>query len=448
MTSIRRKLLLTLLLALLAAGFAAATATFFSAQAEFNEFLDTHLRETAESLGDSVRNSMPVNSPGHLTIVGDTPSYRIIVQVYDSANNSLWQREGAPALPLPDGPGFALEKVDGRMWRTYSVAAGPLVITAGQDLAVRTSLAGTAAFRILQPVCLLLPFIAIAVWIVVGVGLAPLERTARSVARRSPGSLEPLSTKRLPTELAGLVNAINDLLRRLGESLSAQQRFASDAAHELRTPLTALKLQVQLAQRAKTPDAREKCFLRLNEGINRATRLVQQLLTLARLDPDAAKKPMTTIALDSLAASVREDMMPIAAQKNIQLSVRTTPVAIDGMEDAIRLMVANLTDNAIRYTPEGGRIEISTTSEDGLSVIRVSDNGPGIAPEERQRIFDRFYRALGTKTSGTGLGLAIVKRIVDIHRGEITVEDGLDSRGTTFRLAFPPLGASAPPHKT
>ncbi|MDO5530470.1 HAMP domain-containing sensor histidine kinase [Sutterella sp.] len=444
MHSIRRKLLFTLLAALLAAGFSAAAATFFSAQAEFNEFLDAHLRETAESLAASARDSMPFEAPTHLTIVGDTPSYRIIVQVYDSENNSLWQRENTPMMPLPEGPGFSLTQVEGKNWRTYSVAAGPLVITVGQDMRIRTSLAATAAFRILQPLLLLLPFIAIAVWIVVGSGLAPLEKTARSVARRSPTSLEPLSTKGLPTELAALVTAVNDLLKRLAESLSAQQRFASDAAHELRTPLTALKLQVQLAQRAKTPEAQQKCFARLNEGINRATRLVQQLLTIARLDPDASKKPMTTINLAELIESVREDMTPIAAQKRITITAAPGAASIDGMEDAIRLMVTNLTDNAIRYTPEDGRIELSTASENGLSVVRVSDNGPGIAPEERERVFDRFYRALGTKTSGTGLGLAIVKRIVDIHHGTIRIEDGLDGRGTTFRLEFPPLGASLP----
>lgn len=443
MTSIRRKLLLTLIGALLAAGFAAAAATFFSAQAEFNSFLDTHLRETAQSLRDSVLQSMPFEAPRHLTIVGDAPSYKIVVQVYDSANNSVWQRAGTPSLPLPERPGFSLDKVDGKSWRTYSVAAGPLIITVGQDMAVRSELAATAAFRILQPLCLLLPFIAIAVWIVVGSGLAPLERTARAVARRSPTSLAPISTRGLPTELAGLVNAVNSLLARLSESLSAQQRFASDAAHELRTPLTALKLQVQLAQRAKTPEAQQKCFGKLNEGINRATRLVQQLLTLARLDPDASKKPMSSIDLAALAQSVCEDMTPIAQQKSISIATDAEPAQIDGMEDAVRLMVANLTDNAIRYTPEGGRIELRTCTENGMSVIEVSDNGPGIAPAERQRVFDRFYRALGTKTSGTGLGLAIVKRIVDIHRGTIEIRDGLDGRGTTFRLAFPPLGANA-----
>ena len=315
----------------------------------------------------------------------------------------------------------------------------------GQDTAVRTELAASSAFRVLQPLCLLLPFIAIAVWIVVGSGLAPLEKTARSVARPSPTSLEPISTKGLPLELAGLVSAINQLLDRLRESLSAQQRFASDAAHELRTPLTALKLQVQLAQRAKTDEAREKSLMRLNEGINRATRLVQQLLTLARLDPDSTKHPASTIKLDSLAHSVCEDMTPIASQKSITVTAVTKPASTEGLEDAVRLMMTNLTDNAVRYTPEGGRIEIRTRTDadtDG-AVIEICDNGPGIAPEERERVFDRFYRALGTKTSGTGLGLAIVKRIVDIHHGTIAIDDGLDGRGTTFRIRLPKLGAAA-----
>lgn len=443
MSSIRRKLLLTLIGALLAAGFAAAVATFFSAQIEFDKFLDAHLEETAEALGESVMHNLPEKKTTHLTIVGDAARYQIVVQVYDSSTNSLWRRDGTPALPLPDRPGFGLEKVDGQAWRTYSTAAGPLIITVAQDTAVRTELAVASAFRILQPLLLLIPFIAIAVWIVVGDGLAPLERTARSVARRSPTALTPISTKDLPRELAGLVNAINQLLERLNESLTAQQRFASDAAHELRTPLTALKLQVQLAQRAKTPEAREKCFIRLNEGINRATRLVSQLLTLARLDPDARNKPISTIRLASLAQSVAEDMSPIAGQKSITICAVTEEAELDGMEDAIRLMMTNLTDNAVRYTPDGGHIEIRTRRDDDAAIIEIADDGPGIAPEERARVFDRFYRALGTKTSGTGLGLAIVKRIVDIHCGTIEIDDGLNKRGTCFRIRFPRLGAAA-----
>ena len=376
------------------------------------------MKETAESLAQSVTHSFPLADPDHLTIIGDAQSYHIVVQVYDSANNTVWQREDQPYLPLPDAPGFARAKLNGVNWRTYSTPAGPLIITVGQDTAVRTELAASSAFRVLQPLCLLLPFIAIAVWIVVGSGLAPLEKTARSVARRSPTSLEPISTKGLPLELAGLVSAINQLLDRLRESL---------------------------AQRAKTDEAREKSLMRLNEGINRATRLVQQLLTLARLDPDSTKHPASTIKLDSLAHSVCEDMTPIASQKSITVTAVTKPASTEGLEDAVRLMMTNLTDNAVRYTPEGGRIEIRTRTDadtDG-AVIEICDNGPGIAPEERERVFDRFYRALGTKTSGTGLGLAIVKRIVDIHHGTIAIDDGLDGRGTTFRIRLPKLGAAA-----
>ncbi len=444
MRSIRKKLLLTLIGAMIVAGSMTVAATFFSAQAEFSHFLDTHLKETAESLRESVLTAIAGGTrPDHLTIVGDAQSYHIIVQVYDSMTNSVWVREGNQHLPLADSPGFSTSKLDGTTWRSYSVAAGPLIITVGQDTAVRTELAVASAFRILQPLCFLLPFICIAVWVVVGDGLAPLERTARSVARRSPTSLEPISTKGLPTELAGLVKAINDLLERLKESLSAQQRFASDAAHELRTPLTGLKIQVALAQRAKTPEAQEKSFAKINEGINRATRLVQQLLTLARLDPESCAKSLTTVRLESLAASVAEEMASIAAEKSIDVRAVAEPAATEGMEDAVRLMMANLTDNAIRYTPTGGRIEIRTRTETGSNaVIEIADNGPGIAENERQRVFDRFYRALGTQTSGTGLGLAIVKRIVDIHHGHIEIADGLDGRGTTFRITLPKLGAA------
>lgn len=447
MTSIRRKLLLTLIGALLAAGFAATAATFFSAQAEFNDFLDTHLKETAESLVDSAADSGDFSKIRSLTVVGDAQSYRIAIQVYDSKTNGLWRRDGAPLLPLPEAPGFGTAKVDGVSWRTYSVPSGPLIITVAQDTSVRTQLAASSAFRILQPLCILLPFIAIAVWIVVGEGLAPLEKTARSVARRSPNSLSPISTKGLPSELAGLVNAINNLLEKLDQSLSAQARFASDAAHELRTPLTALKLQVQLAQRAKTPDAQQKCLARLNEGINRATRLVEQLLTMARLDPESTKKPASTIKIDELIASIAEDMRPIAEQKKISISVESSPASVDGLEDALRLLITNLTDNAVRYTPENGRIRLSCGSDGQKSHILVSDDGPGIPVEERARVFDRFYRALGTKTSGTGLGLAIVKRIVEMHNGEISIEDGLDGKGAAFRIVLPRLGISLNPRR-
>ncbi len=444
MSSIRRRLLLTLIAALLIAGFSTAAATFFSAQAEFNEFLDSHLQDTADSLALDLRAHADQHDPfAHLSLIGGTRTYRIAAQVYDSETNTVWHTPRTLHMPIPETPGFATQRLNGTDWRLFSTVSGPYIIIVGQDMTVRTELATSSTFRVLQPLCFLLPFIVIAVWIIVGEGLAPLERTARSVARRSPTSLEPISTKGLPSELSGLVDSINRLMERLKESLQAQQRFASDAAHELRTPLTALKLQTQMLQRAKTPEKRDQYLGKINEGINRATRLVQQLLTLARLDPDASDKPVSTIPLGQLVESIAEDMTPIAAQKSITITTNAHAVSTEGMEDAVRLMITNLTDNAVRYTPEGGRIELSSLDEDGRAVVLISDNGPGIPPEERQRVFDRFYRALGTKTSGTGLGLAIVMRIVSIHHGRISIEDGLDGRGTTFRIELPKSGAAA-----
>ena len=317
------------------------------------------------------------------------------------------------------------------------MVADKTIIVSAQPTDIRVGLAFSSALHILQPLVLLLPFLAIAVWLVVGQGLSSLNRTAKFVAQRSPTSLTAIPTQGLPQEALGLVNALNGLLTRLQESLESQRRFASDAAHELRTPLTALKLQIQLAERAKTPEAQLKAFSRLHEGIERATRLVQQLLTIARLDPDATQKPFVAVALEKVLQSTHDEMSVVAEQKAIAITTDLQTATVNGMEDALKLLVTNLTDNAIRYTPEGGKIRLRVTQANERAVIEISDNGPGIATEERERIFDRFYRALGTKTQGHGLGLAIVKRIVELHQGEIRVEDGLEGRGTTMRIELP-----------
>ena len=294
-----------------------------------------------------------------------------------------------------------------------------------------------ASLKILQPLLILLPLTAVIIWLVVGEGLAPLDRTARSVASRSPESLTPLGTKGLPEELKALVTAINSLMERLSVSLDSQKRFASDAAHELRTPLTAIKLQAQLARRARTPEALDRALGRLDEGISRATRLIEQLLIIARLDPDAARHPFESVPLGSLLLTVQHDLEPIASGKQITVDAEPSDAEAFGMRDALLLMVTNLADNALKYTPEGGRIVLSSASEGNSVFIRVADNGPGIPVKDRKRIFERFYRALGTHVPGNGLGLAIVQRIVELHHGTIEVKDGLDGRGTTMEIRLP-----------
>ena len=432
MGSIRSRLLITLILVELAAGLFSAWTAFYNAQNEFNGFLDSELKQTAEAM--ATRGSI---HPDKVTVAGYSLEKRILIQVYESKSNSLYLSDRLPALPILEAPNFSNLHYNGEEWRVFTLAAGSEIIETAQPMSVRTKLAAAASLRILQPLLFAIPISAILIWLLVGQGLAPLDKTARSVSRRSPSSLSPIETKGLPLELLTLVNAINSLLSRLSVSLESQKRFASDAAHELRTPLTAIKLQAQLVQRATTPELRNKYLGRLNEGISRATRLIEQLLTIARLDPDSARRPFDSVRLDHLLETVREEMEPISTQKQIAISTDAEPVEAFGNKDALTQMVTNLTDNAIKYTQEQGHILLRAFERNGYAVIQVSDDGPGIPEADRQRIFERFYRALGTRVAGNGLGLAIVSRIVDIHRGHIRVLDGPGGKGSTFEIELP-----------
>lgn len=433
MYSIRDRLLWTFCIALLVAGVAATYMTFISARAELDRFLDAELQQIALSLSTHSFERVPD------TVAVPADEQRIIVQITGLENNRTYlSAELESPFPVIEQEGLATILHEGRTWRIFNLKTetGFNILTA-QPTDVQLSMAFGSALHILQPLVLLLPFLVIAVWLLVSQGLASLNRTAKIVSTRSSSSLEALPTRGLPREVLQLVSALNELLAKLQDSLQAQKRFASDAAHELRTPLTALKLQVQLAERAKTPEAREKAFNRLHAGIDRATGLVQQLLVIARLDPDAHQKPFTEVNLARVIESVADELGVVAQQKNISLTHKSQEVTVAGMEDALKLLVTNLTDNAIRYTQEGGAIELTVQQVNNHAVICVADNGPGIAHEERERVFDRFYRALGTKTQGHGLGLAIVKRIVEIHHGTIRIEDGLQGQGTCMRIELP-----------
>ncbi len=424
MYSIRNRLLWTFCISLLLAGIAATYMTFISARAEVDRFLDVQLEQIALSVATTATNA------SHATL---TDNHDLVIQVIDPDHPTFDAN-----FTMPAQAGFITLLHDGEPWRAYAHRTeGNRVVVVAQPVQYRLEMAFSSALHILQPLVLLLPFLVLAIWLLVTQGLASLNRTAKLVDTRSSTDLEPLPTKTLPTEVKHLVDALNDLLARLKDSLETQKRFASDAAHELRTPLTAIKLQVQLAQRAKTPETQKKALMRLETGIDRATILVEQLLTIARLDPDAHKKPFEAFDPSMTLKSVAEELGVLAQQKNIKLSVDAPLSRLMGMEEMIKLVLVNLCDNAIRYTQEDGHIVLRLKENEDSLTIEVSDNGPGIAPEERTRVFDRFYRTLGTKTQGNGLGLAIVKRVIEIHHGTIDVDDGLDGRGTTMRITLP-----------
>ena len=259
-----------------------------------------------------------------------------------------------------------------------------------------------------------------------------------SVATRSGEALEPLPGDRVPDEVKPLVAALNDLLVRLGGAIDVQRSFIADAAHELRTPLTAVQLQIQLAERARTDDERQAAFAQLKRGQARAAHLVQQLLTLARQEPGVAPQARSAVDLAQLVRLVVSEHAPLAADRNIDLGISHEDQArIFGDVEALRVMLGNLIDNAIRYTPPGGTVDVAVRLGAGTAAVEILDTGPGIPEDDRERVFDRFYRREATEASGSGLGLAIVKNIADRHRATVRLQNREPGPGLRVSVDFP-----------
>jgi two-component system, OmpR family, sensor kinase len=437
MNSIRRRLLAALLGALLLAGLAAATATFFYARGEVARLLDEELRQVAFSLRDHARLDL-----GRLERASNNPDLRVLVQIWDPAFERPYTSRIATPLPRQSVEGYATLTHEGRSWRVFTAASGPQTIQVAQPTILRTELAALTAGRLLLPVLVILPLLGLLGWWIVGRGLAPLGDLAASLARRAPASLEPVAAGQAPSEVQPLVHSLNALLARLSEAFDAQRRFAADAAHELRTPLTALTLQIQLARRAGSAEERAMALDRLEQGVKRATRLVQQLLTMARLDPDAAAHAVTRFDLAELAGAAVGERKAAAEGRGIGLAVHARPTCIRGQEEAVRILLANLIDNALRYTPPGGTIAVRVRRDADVAALEVVDSGPGIAAEERERVFDRFYRGRDAPAGGSGLGLAIVRQIVGLHGGTIALGEA-EGGGLKVSVHFAAVDAPA-----
>jgi two-component system OmpR family sensor kinase len=317
------------------------------------------------------------------------------------------------------------------------VQAARSVIQVAQPLAVRQQRAAQLAVQTLKPFALLLPVLLIDIWLAVGQALQPLQRLTAQVQARRTEVLEPLPPTPLPEEVQPLVAALNDLLGRLKASLERERAFMADAAHELRTPLTALHLQMGMLARASDESERAAAMETLSAGVQRAIRLVEQLLALARQEP-RADAPRVAVPLAELARSCVAELVPLADARHIDLGLATAAeVSVRGDPEGLRTLVRNLVDNAVRYTPAGGRVDVRVEAGDAGARMSVSDNGPGIAPADRERVFDRFYRPAGTATSGSGLGLAIVRTIAAAHGASVALAAGADGQGLTVTVSFP-----------
>jgi signal transduction histidine kinase len=431
MISIRARLLIALLAVVIAISLLAGLLTYRRVLAETSTLFDYQLRQMALSLRSQISMAPRLELPP------DQADADFVIQIWDRFGTRVYFSR--PGLPLINATalGYADVRVAGGSWRTYGLQTLDGVIQIAQPLRVREAFARGAALRVVIPLLLLLPLLGAAIVGVVGNGLRPLRRVATEVQRRDVHSLTPLATERLPPEVAPLIDALNRLLLRLHAAFQAQRAFVADAAHELRSPLTAVRLQLQLLDRAPDEAARHEARANLGAAVDRAVHLVEQLLTLARSEPREEAGAWPRIALEQATADGVADANALAVARRIDLGLEAGPAAVQGDRDALRILVRNLVDNAVRYTPEGGQVRVSIHQQASGATLEVVDTGPGIPSSDRERAFDRFYRRSNSPEGGSGLGLAIVKAIADRHGAQIRLDDA-PGGGLKVTVAFPP----------
>jgi signal transduction histidine kinase len=441
MKSLRARLLISLLSVVLASAIGGAAVTYYNVLSETESLFDYQLRQMALSLRD--QGFIPPDEAAALA----NDDFDFVVQIWSVDGVRIYASHPGLILPPQAVLGFTEARLGDGTWRIFSTAARGRVIQVAQPLAVRRRLAVQAALRGAAPLLALIPILAVAIGGSVRLSLQPVRRVAAEVKQRDADALEPLAASGLPAEVSPLVESINALLARLRSAFDTQRAFVSDAAHELRSPLTALKLQLQLLQRSSDPASRERAIGALAAGIERATRLVAQLLTLARTEPGAPHGPLAPTDLAEAARQAVADVVPLADGKSTRLALESQgDCTVEGDAAALRILVRNLVDNAVRYTPRGGRVEVSVAQKAEQVTLVVDDSGPGIPEAERQRVFDRFYRRsaqgetgpedAGTDDSGSGLGLAIVRGIAQRHGASIELlASPLGGLRTTVRFA-------------
>jgi signal transduction histidine kinase len=416
MNSIRVRVLLTLLGMLAVIALVLGTVTYRNVLSETETLFDYQLRQMALSLRDQGEIA-----PEQASSLSDE-QLDFVVQIWDADGRTIYPPRLRADLPARALLGFADIVVHGKTWRTFSVATGDRVIQVAQPLQIRQKLAADAALGSVVPLFVIAPVMALLLWWLAARSLAPLRRLTDGVTARDEQSLQPLPTSGLPDEVAPLVGALNGLLGRLGASLGAQRAFVADAAHELRSPLTALKLQMQLLLRAPDEAARVAAAGALTAGIDRAARLVEQLLALARAEPGAPAVAHVPVDLGEVVRAAVAEMVPFANARGTRIELfAETPVSVVGDATALTALVRNLTDNALRYAPAGSRVELRVSLDESVPTLHVDDAGPGIAPADRERVFDRFYRHAAGDESGSGLGLAIVRGIAKQHHASVTL---------------------------
>ena len=403
---------------------------YWLAQREASDLFDYQIRQVALSLPAHILPSEAVSDD-------DDVDESVDIQVWDLQGKLLFASRSAPILPHYLGTGLLTVFFKRHAWRVYVIERHQHIVQVAQPMAEREELATGLVSRSLLPFGMLTPLLAGLIWLVVGRSLRPLQEVTAALERRDVAAMQPLSVKQLPDEILPLVSAINRLLKRLAHAIQTQQAFIADAAHELRTPLAALKLQLQLTERTSTEPEHVVAFGKLNQRLDRAIHLVKQLLTLARSESQLEAQNFQSVNLSELVGQVLNDFLPLAEDRQLDLQLQLSPaIVVHGQSENLHILISNIIDNAIRYTPVQGTVTVQTIERNSHAVLIVTDTGGGIPAAERERVFDRFYRRMGTNLSGSGLGLAIARNIALAHRASISLADNPLRAGLTVSVFF------------
>ncbi len=442
--SIRRNLLLLVLGAVSISWVVIGFFIYYSIQHEIEEVYDAQLAQNAKLLASLVRHELEeshqlqIDADDFLPLVHRYEA-KIAFTIYHGDGTLMTRSPASPILPMVKQlHGFKKIQIEGRVWYTYNLRDPKtnLLIQTAQRHDVREEMVAYINHGIVVVMLAALPFITILLWICINRGLRPLAKLTNSISGRSIYQLEQIAIDDVPAEVQPIVDALDSLFGRLHQAFEKERRFTADAAHELRTPLAGIKTQAQVVIRSMERKQREQAITQVIIGVERSTRLVNQLLILARVDADQ-HIIKTKLDLKKLCVTVISEKVSQALVKNIEISLHgEMGVNACVHEELIRILLANLISNAIRYTPDKGRIVVSVTAELKSVVISVKDSGPGIPESLRAHVFDRFKRGEHPDIPGSGLGLSIVSRVAELHQAKIELHEGLGDIGLDVRVIF------------
>jgi signal transduction histidine kinase len=455
--SLQARLIVAAALVLAMCGVLAAVGSYRAAILEADEILDAHLAQLTQTLlflsradlGRSAGDIGVDDSPRHGQTVFQVWQVRDIAPRF-AADAGRWldprpfprlllrsgAADSAALFARPDG--YSEFETAGRMFRVHAQtsADGAFRVVVGEDLIERQEMVRGIALSNIRPYLWIVPLGLVALIVLIYRSLGPIRRLTDEIAARDPARLAPLAIGAAPSELEPLIRALNTLLERLNLAIDNERRFTGDAAHELRNPMAALRAQLDALRLASDKETRMQAQHQAAATAERLVRLVNQLLTLARLDR-SGQLPSALTDLADIAREQCADIGPEAVRKNVDLSLHAVPTQLHAEEDACRILLRNLLENAVRHVPEGGRVEVNISHAAGLARLVVADNGPGVPRAKIRQLGQRFNRVGETATDGVGLGLSIVMRVVERHRGRITFGRGIDRQGLAVTVELP-----------